>query len=42
MEFKVQNMNLKLSTKLQLSVTLSSGEGRGEVFKAAFNGGVLM
>ncbi len=27
-------MNLTLSTKFQSSVTLSCGEGRGEVFKA--------
>lgn len=28
-------MNLKLTAKLQSSVTLSSGEGRGEVLKAS-------
>ncbi len=35
-------MNLQLSTKFQPSVTLSSGEGRGEVLKAELNGSVLM
>ncbi len=31
----MQNINLKLSAKFQPNVTLSSGEGRGEVFEAA-------
>ncbi len=35
-------MSLKLSTKFQPSVTLSSGEGRGEVLKAELIGSVLM
>ena len=39
---KMQNMNLQLSTKFQPSVTLSSGEGRGEVLKAGLIGSVLM
>ncbi len=35
-------MNLKLNAKFQPSVTLSSGEGQGEVFKAKFIESVLM
>ena len=37
---KMQSMNIKL--KFQPSVTLSSGEGPGEVLKAALIGRVLM
>ncbi len=32
----MQSMNLKLNSKFQSNVTLSSGEGRGEVIEAGF------